>query len=134
MFLRENWSDILFFVLLMVVYMIVVTVKNGSEKVESDGEKKTIKTIVIETFLGDDFCAAHSGNSQYLNNSCSKLSKTTCMSTDCCVYAKYPGEKTGKCVAGDENGPTFLSDENDDTPMELEYYYYRKKKLGTKEN
>lgn len=130
-FLRENWADILFFVLLMVVYMIVVTLKNGADKIEPDGEKKTIKTIVMETFLGDDFCAAHSGSSQYLNKSCAKLSKSTCMVTDCCVYAKYPEEKTGKCVAGDEHGPTYLSD---DTPMELEYYYYNKKKLGLKEN
>lgn len=133
-FLKDNWADILFFLLLMVVYMIVVTVKNGSDKVESNGEKKTIKTIVLETFLGDDFCAAHSGNSQYLNESCSKLNKNMCMSTDCCVYTKYDGEKVGKCVAGDKNGPTYLTNEDDETPMEMEYYYYKKKKLGVKEN
>jgi hypothetical protein len=52
MFLRENWSDVLFFVLLMVVYVIVVTVKNGADKSTVNGEKKTVKTIVFETFLG----------------------------------------------------------------------------------
>jgi hypothetical protein len=136
LFLRENWSDILFFVLLIVVYMIFSTLRNGAEKNmnNADGEKKTIKTIVLETFLGDDFCAAHAGNSAYLDKSCSKLNKSTCMSTDCCVYAKYDGEKTGKCVAGGENGPTYLSNEDGDTPMEMEYYYYKKKKLGLKEN
>ena len=108
LFLRENWSDIMFFVLLMVVYMIFVTLRNGVDKNVSDidgGDKKTVKTIILETFLGDDFCASHTGNSQYLDKSCSKLSKSMCMATDCCVYAKFDGEKTGKCVAGDENGP-----------------------------
>ena len=133
-FLRENWSDILFFVLLMVVYMIFVTIKNGADKITDDGEKKTVKTIVLETFLGDDFCASHSGNSQYLDKSCSKLNKTMCMKTDCCVFAKYDEEKVGKCVAGGENGPTYLSNKDDETPMEIEYYYYNKKKLGIKEN
>jgi hypothetical protein len=130
------WSDILFFVLLMVVYMIFITVRNSADKNMNaeDGEKKTIKTIVLETFMGDEFCAAHSGNSQYLERSCSKLNKGMCMATDCCVYAKYDGEKTGKCAAGDKNGPTYLTNEDQDTPMEMEYYYYKKKKLGMKEN
>lgn len=129
------WSDILFFVLLMVVYMIFTTVRNGADKNMNaeDGEKKTIKTIVLETFMGEEFCAAHSGNSQYLDKSCAKLNKGMCMETDCCVYAKYDGEKTGKCVAGGDNGPTYLTNE-DETPMEMEYYYYKKKKLGVKEN
>jgi hypothetical protein len=136
MFLRENWSDILFFVLLMVVYIIFITVRNSADKNMNaeDGEKKTIKTVVLETFMGEEFCAAHSGNSQYLETSCSKLNKTMCMSADCCVYAKYDGEKVGKCAAGDKNGPTYLTDEDKDTPMEMEYYYYKKKKLGMKEN
>ena len=133
LFLRENWSDILFFLLLIVVYMIFVTV-NGNATSSASGEKKTVKTIVIETFFGDDFCASHIGNSQYLDKSCSKLSKGMCMATDCCVYTKYDGEKVGKCVAGDENGPTYLTNSDDDTPMEMEYYYYKKKKLGLKEN
>ena len=125
----------MFFVLLMVVYMIFTTLRNGVDKRvnHGDGEKKTVKTIVLETFLGEDFCASHTGNSQYLDKSCSKLNKSMCMATDCCVYAKYDGEKTGKCTAGDENGPTYLSNE-DETPMEMEYYYYKKKKLGLKEN
>jgi hypothetical protein len=137
LFLRENWSDIMFFVLLMVVYMIFVTLRNGVDKNISDvdgGDKKTVKTIILETFLGDDFCASHTGNSQYLDKSCSKLSKSMCMATDCCVYAKFDGEKTGKCVAGDENGPTYLTNNKGETPMEMEYYYYKKKKLAFKEN
>ena len=133
LFLRENWSDIMFFVLLMVVYMIFVTLRNGVDK-SGKGEKKTVKTIVLETFLGDNFCASHTGNSQYLDKSCSKLSKSMCMATDCCVYAKFDGEKTGKCVAGDENGPTYLTNNEGETPMEMEYYYYKKKKLAFKEN
>jgi len=135
-FLRENWDDVAFFVLLMIVYVIFMTLRNGVDKygINNNGEKKTVKTIVLETFLGDDFCAAHTGNSQYLDKSCSKLGKSMCMSTDCCVYAKYDGEKVGKCVAGGENGPTYLSEEDGETPMEMEYYYYKKKKLGLKEN
>lgn len=134
-FLRENWDDIMFFVLLMVVYMIFVTVRDGVDKnANGNKKKKTVKTIVLETFLGDDFCASHSGNTQYLDKSCSKLGKSMCMDTDCCVYAKYDGEKVGKCVAGGENGPTYLSEEDGETPMEMEYYYYKKKKLGLKEN
>jgi len=134
-FLRENWDDIMFFVLLMVVYVIFVTLRDGVDKsANSSGEKKTVKTIVLETFLGDDFCDSHTGNTQYLDKSCSKLGKSMCMSTDCCVYAKYDGEKVGKCVAGGENGPTYLSEEDGETSMEMEYYYYKKKKLGLKEN
>ena len=134
LFLRENWDDIMFFVLLMVVYIIFVTLRDGAADKSTSGEKKPVKTIVLETFLGEDFCAAHTGNSQYLEKSCSKLGKSMCMDTDCCVYAKYDGEKVGKCVAGGENGPTYLSEEDGETPMEMEYYYYKKKKLGLKEN
>lgn len=52
-FLTENWSDILFFVLLMIVYMIVVTLNNGVELNANRlmPEKKTMKTIILETFF-----------------------------------------------------------------------------------
>ena len=69
-FLRENWDDIMFFVLLMVVYIIFATVRDGVDKnAGGDRNKKTVKTIVLETFLGDDFCASHTGNAQYLEKS-----------------------------------------------------------------
>lgn len=133
-FLNENWSDILFFVLLIIVYTIYVTLKNGVDKsIGNIYNKKPIKTVILETFKTNKdkvepsgFCASNAG---YLEKNCSKLNRRMCNSVECCVYAKFDGEKSARCVAGDDMGPTFKTNEDSDMPLELEYFYYKNKKL-----
>lgn len=49
-FLMENWTDILFFVLLMIVYTIIITLNNGVVNKTLNNSDKLVKTIVLERF------------------------------------------------------------------------------------
>jgi len=68
----------------------------------------------------DDFCKS---NSASLNESCAKLTKKNCNATSCCVVLN--GEK---CVAGNQDGPTFKTESGED--ITVDYYYYQNKCYG----
>jgi hypothetical protein len=74
----------------------------------------------------DAFCESHRGSSGALDDSCSKLTKTNCNTTSCCVWTS-----DDKCVAGGANGPTFNSDSKGKT-KQLDYYYFQNKCYGAK--
>ena len=62
--------------------------------------------------------------SNSLENSCSKLTFSNCVATDCCVLLN------GKtCVSGSQNGPTYLTDSSG-TKINMDYYYYQGKCYG----
>ena len=61
----------------------------------------------ISTDNAHNFCLANQGSGSILNDSCNKLTKLNCQSTECCMWADSISN-TGKCVAGDKtNGPLF---------------------------
>ena len=56
----------------------------------------------------DSFCQSHLGNSAKLEESCGQLTQNGCQQTTCCVWA-ISTNNTEKCLAGDENGPTYTN-------------------------
>ncbi len=68
----------------------------------------------------DDFCKS---NSASLNESCAKLTKKNCNATSCCVVLNGK-----KCVAGNQDGPTFKTESGED--ITVDYYYYQNKCYG----
>jgi hypothetical protein len=67
-----------------------------------------------------DFCKS---NSASLKESCTKLTKKNCNATSCCVVLNG-----NKCVAGNQDGPTFKTDSGKD--ITVDYYYYQNKCYG----
>jgi len=65
----------------------------------------------------DDFCKSS------LKDSCDKLTKKNCNATSCCIMLN--GEK---CVAGNQDGPTFKTESGED--ITVDYYYYQNKCYG----
>ena len=52
------------------------------------------------------------------------LTKENCNVTSCCIWLNQD-----KCVAGNELGPTFLTDENK-KKINVDYFYYKNKCIG----
>ena len=67
-----------------------------------------------------DFCKSSSDS---LKESCTKLTKKNCNATSCCIVLNG-----GKCVAGNQSGPTFKTDSGED--INVDYYYYQNKCYG----
>ena len=67
-----------------------------------------------------DFCKSSSDS---LKESCTKLTKKNCNATSCCIVLNG-----GKCVAGNQDGPTFKTDSGED--INVDYYYYQNKCYG----
>jgi hypothetical protein len=67
-----------------------------------------------------DICSTYEGDYQAIDLKCKSLSNTNCNLTNCCVLLNG-----NKCVAGNVNGPTFLTDQGNE--IDYEYYMYRGK-------
>ena len=67
-----------------------------------------------------DFCKSSSDS---LKESCTKLTKKNCNSTSCCIVLNGK-----KCVAGNQDGPTFKTNSGED--INVDYYYYQNKCYG----
>ena len=65
------------------------------------------------------FCNAPNATSDTIEEKCMKLDKNVCSTTSCCVLVG--GQK---CVAGDERGPTFDQNYNDQSLLYKDRYYY----------
>lgn len=74
------------------------------------------------------FCGSTKYTPSEINEKCGQLSKDTCNVTGCCVYLNG-----SKCVSGDKNGPTFLSD-GKGSLLNIDYYYYKDKCYGNCKN
>jgi hypothetical protein len=78
----------------------------------------------FETYdASDAFCHKFKKSGVTLNSKCSKLTFDNCNKTNCCIY-----EKGNKCMAGNEDGPLFNSDEYGKTKDTI--YYYKEKCYG----
>lgn len=71
------------------------------------------------------FCNYHKNTPDKIEQSCRKLNKDTCATTDCCVLL---GGST--CIAGNQFGPTQKSNYSDVFIRNKDYYYYRGKCYG----
>jgi hypothetical protein len=79
--------------------------------------------------LEDSFCRYHDSHNSAveLNNSCSRLTHNNCLKTTCCVWGTH-GNKS-QCVAGNERGTTFKTD-NEGNNIEIDSYYHLDKCYG----
>jgi hypothetical protein len=113
----------------------------GMKLHDAPSNKKLLQVVTMEPFsetddndiLGtiamnksDAFCENHVGSTGILEESCGKLTKNNCSSTSCCVLTS-----DNKCLAGNEQGPTFNTDKNGKTHA-LDYYYFQNKCYGAK--
>jgi len=67
-----------------------------------------------------DICSDYIGDYQTIDKKCKLLSNTNCSLTNCCVLLNG-----NKCVAGNVNGPTYLTDQGNQ--IDFNYYMYRGK-------
>ena len=65
------------------------------------------------------FCNAPNATSDTIEQKCNKLDANVCSTTSCCVLLGGT-----KCVAGDERGPTFDQNFNDQSMLYRDRYYY----------
>jgi len=143
-FIEEHILDIILVVLLlfvMVIYIVLNNVKfpkshptlervvvlENLENMDDDAEKKTsdkiseIETKIEKKANTKNICA---GNLLEKDKACaSLLTKDSCGSVDCCVWAKKNKTKNFRCVGGDAGGATYDGDNYDE-------YYYKNKMFG----
>jgi len=76
------------------------------------------KKSLLNSSFKDDICVKYVGNNVALNEKCQELSADNCKIPDCCVLVNG-----NKCVAGNANGPIFLTDDGEST--DYSYYYHK---------
>ena len=73
---------------------------------------------ILNSDFKEDICTKYLGNSNNINKKCNQLSATNCKMTDCCVLLNGT-----KCVAGNINGPTYLTENGKE--IDQLYFYYK---------
>ena len=81
-------------------------------------------TDMINADLQADFCKSFEGSSDLLEKECNNLTTSNCKSSSCCVLLNGK-----KCVAGNANGPTFLTNTSGES-INADFYYYQNKCYG----
>jgi len=71
--------------------------------VGADGVPR-IENFSTNAITGESICSVYSSKPAELNSKCGSLTETNCNTTSCCVWLN--GET---CVAGNAQGPTFLT-------------------------
>lgn len=82
-----------------------------------------LKSFFFGNNFSDSFCQIN-GNSADLNSKCSELTADSCNQTSCCIFING-----NKCVAGDADGPTILTENGKD--IDYSYYSYKNKCYGS---
>jgi hypothetical protein len=78
---------------------------------------------LLNSDFKEDICTKYIGDLKTINKKCKQLSATNCKIPDCCVLLNGT-----KCVSGNINGPTFLT-ENGKSVDQL-YFYHKDKCYG----
>jgi len=84
----------------------------------SSGDKSVLNSV-----FKDDICEKYAGNNVALDVKCSEMTDETCKMLSCCVLLKG-----NKCVAGDANGPIFLTGHG--KAADQAYYYHKNQCYG----
>lgn len=132
-FLNENYETIMTISILFIGLLVIFSmldIKFNDDIKESNGDinnkKKQVRENLDTIKPSSNFCDPPNGSLLELNKKCEKLSKESCNVTSCCIWLN--GEK---CATGNELGPTFLTDENNNK-INVDYYYYKNKCNGKK--
>ena len=131
-FSRSNVLNIFIGVIFIFALIIIMDIINFNLNTK-ETNKKVVQVVNIEALQNNtdtnttinlnpisDFCKSSSDS---LKTSCGKLTKKNCNATTCCVMLN--GEK---CVAGNQDGPTFKTESGED--INIDYYYYQNKCYG----
>lgn len=70
---------------------------------------------ILKSDYANDFCKISKGDFPTIDEKCKALSKENCNLPSCCILLNGT-----KCVSGDANGPTYLTDQGN----AIDYYYY----------
>ena len=122
------------FIIVFLIFSLIIFIQSiGLNLNVEETPKELLKVVTIEGLDNniinnstDAFCESYRGSSGDLNTACGKMTRNNCTSTSCCVWTSDQ-----KCLAGNENGPTFNSDSNGKT-KNLDYYYFKEKCYGEK--
>uniref|UniRef100_A0A6C0I4N1 Uncharacterized protein n=1 Tax=viral metagenome TaxID=1070528 RepID=A0A6C0I4N1_9ZZZZ len=127
------------------VYQQIMHMHNETDGSGVVANPKTSRTVIVEPFDNADsadandamdsldaklkagFCKTNLGKPAELEQECGKLSKDSCTSTSCCVWAKMDSKES--CVSGNQHGPIFKNEKNG-SPKTLDYYYFENKCSG----
>ena len=115
--------------------------KQNINNKKNNKKKNTIQPVVLgattsvntsvnttNTTNTTGFCDPIKFTPSEINTKCGQLTKENCNVTGCCVYLN-----NNKCVGGDKNGPTFLSDGKGKL-LNIDYYYYKNQCYGNCKN
>jgi hypothetical protein len=94
--------------------------KPDTSLIVSDG---CSKKSIIKSDYAEDICEIYGGDFQKINDKCKALSNDNCNLPACCILLNGT-----KCVAGDINGPSYLTDQGN--AIDYNYYLYRNKCYG----
>uniref|UniRef100_A0A6C0JJF4 Uncharacterized protein n=1 Tax=viral metagenome TaxID=1070528 RepID=A0A6C0JJF4_9ZZZZ len=87
---------------------------------------KTSKKNSYETAsVKGGICNYYKTNLSDLENACRSLDPNVCAATNCCVLLGG-----SKCISGNQNGPTFMSNYGDPLLINRDFYYYQGKCFG----
>jgi hypothetical protein len=78
----------------------------------------------LNSAFKEDICKAHAGDQVAINAKCQELSADNCKIPSCCVLLNG-----NTCVAGNIQGPNFLTQEGE--AVDYTYYYYKDNCYGT---
>ena len=77
---------------------------------------------LLNSHFKTDICITHAGDNITINEKCQELSKSNCAMPSCCVFVN------GRCMAGNNNGPTFRT--HNGMNIDFSYYYHKNKLYG----
>jgi hypothetical protein len=81
------------------------------------------KNGLLNSDFKEDICKTYAGNPTMIQEKCKLLSPENCKIPSCCVLIKG-----GQCVAGNQFGPTFVSENGID--IDFSYFYHKNECYG----
>lgn len=73
------------------------------------------KKSILKSDYEEDFCLVYKGDYETIDAKCKALSNDNCSIPSCCILLNGT-----KCVSGNVNGPTYLTDQGN----QIDFYYY----------
>jgi hypothetical protein len=125
--------EVLLVTAILLISMLLINMNNWNMEPRKGSEVlKEVRIEGFETIEGDatkSFCEKYQPDPNEMNKQCGKFDKNSCDIPSCCVWLNGK-----KCVAGDVNGPTFVTGE-DMKEIDIKYYKHQGKCYGNcKEN
>ena len=132
-FFMNNYIAIIILSISIIGLLVIFSMFNNKLTNTNDRSYKNIgKVVTIETLENstDDLpnksmsktaCETYKHNHPLREDFCKNLASNECNASSCCIRLN-----NNDCVAGDKQGPIYLTSEpNSKTPIVIEYYHYK---------